>query len=74
MSGPHVRARLDWQRVQHILLLALLPCVLMAMWNTGRQANLALRESGVTTASQWRASVLEWVGTDPDSMWAIIPA
>jgi len=66
-SAPHVRDALDLKRVMTIVMVALAPCVGMALWNTGHQANLALRELGRTTADGWRGATLDalGVGLDP---------
>jgi Na+-transporting NADH:ubiquinone oxidoreductase subunit B len=50
---------------------ALLPCVFMAMYNTGLQANLAMAEMGVTQVPGWRGEVLRAVGVgiNADSLW-----
>lgn len=48
-SGPsHVRDALDLKRMMITVIVALTPCILMAMWNTGYQANLVLSEMGST--------------------------
>ena len=39
-AGAHVRDNIDLKRMMITVVLALLPCVLMAMWNTGHQAFL----------------------------------
>lgn len=38
----HVRDSLDLKRMMTMVVVALIPCVFMAMWNTGYQANLAI--------------------------------
>lgn len=44
-SGPvHVRDSINHKRVMSILMLALLPCIMMAMWNSGYQINLTLAQ------------------------------
>ncbi|MDD2557631.1 MAG: NADH:ubiquinone reductase (Na(+)-transporting) subunit B [Desulfuromonadaceae bacterium] len=40
----HVRDSINHKRVMSILMLALLPCILMAMWNSGYQVNLTLAQ------------------------------
>jgi len=42
--------------------LALLPCLLMALYNTGYQANSALDQLGIKTGLGWRGSVLNALG------------
>ena len=43
-GSTHVRDSINHKRVMSIILLALLPCVLMAIWNSGYQANLTLAQ------------------------------
>ncbi len=43
-GSTHVRDSINNRRVMSIILLALLPCVLMALWNSGYQANLTLNQ------------------------------
>jgi Na+-transporting NADH:ubiquinone oxidoreductase subunit B len=68
--SPHVRDAIDLKRVMSFVVIAALPCVLMALWNTGYQANLALAELGLDSASGWRGFLLDSVGYDPDSVFA----
>jgi len=43
-GSVHVRDRINHRRVMNITLLALLPCIVMAVWNSGYQANLTLNQ------------------------------
>lgn len=45
-AGAHVRDSLDMKRMMIMVVVALGPCMLMALWNTGYQANLAIAEYG----------------------------
>jgi Na+-transporting NADH:ubiquinone oxidoreductase subunit B len=68
---PHVRDAMNLQRMNAILVVALLPVVFMALWNTGFQINIAVLETGQANAPGWRG---EWAATlgadhDPDSTW-----
>ena len=40
----HIRDSLDLKRMMTMVVVALIPCVFMAMWNTGYQANLAIEQ------------------------------
>jgi Na+-transporting NADH:ubiquinone oxidoreductase subunit B len=60
--GPHVHGTTTLRGVERTLLAALVPCVLVALWNTGRQANLALATHGAALAPSLRERVLEAVG------------
>ncbi len=67
-GAPHVRDGMDLKRVMITVVIALLPCFFMAMWNTGHQANLALQLTGGSVEG-WRGAVLEMLGYggDPNS-------
>lgn len=69
---PHVRDSMDLKRIMIIVVWALTPCVLMAMWNTGFQANSAMQAIKMTSAPGWRGAVLTGLGSgyDPGSIWA----
>ncbi len=62
----HARDALDFKRMMSVVLVALLPCVAMAMYNTGLQANLALENMGSLQQEGWRAELLDWVGVGHD--------
>lgn len=61
-SSPHVRDTMDLKRLMITVVLALLPTVAMALYNTGLQANLALQELGSQTAPGWRGEILNLLG------------
>ncbi|GAB4337348.1 MAG: NADH:ubiquinone reductase (Na(+)-transporting) subunit B [Desulfobulbaceae bacterium] len=65
--APHVRDAVDMKRIMVTVLLSLLPCVFMAMWNTGFQANSALETMGVGLPDGWRGALMAHVGCDPGS-------
>jgi Na+-transporting NADH:ubiquinone oxidoreductase subunit B len=57
------------------VIIALIPCVAMAFWNTGYQANLALSKMALDEAianQGWRGSVFQLFGGtfDPMSIWS----
>ena len=69
-SGPsHIRDGIDLKRMMSTVVVALLPCIVMAMWNTGYQANLAISALGITPdgAANWRYSVINALGVGYDS-------
>jgi Na+-transporting NADH:ubiquinone oxidoreductase subunit B len=65
-GAPHVRDGIDLKRLMIVVFVALLPCVWMAMWNTGMQANTALVGQGLEQAAGWRGAVMEQLGVTPD--------
>ena len=70
---PHVRDSMDLKRIMTLVVYALTPCVFMAMWNTGYQANAAMQAMDIAAAPGWRGAVLSaLVGYDPNSFFANI--
>ncbi len=71
-TAPHVRDSMDLKRLMITVCVALIPCLFMAMWNTGYQANLALEQMGVHSIEGWRGQVLEalGVGCCSSSFWS----
>lgn len=59
-GNTHIRDGLDLKRVMTTVVIALIPCVLMALYNTGLQSSLAF-ESGAFT-DDWRISVMNAFG------------
>jgi len=55
----HVRDAIDFKRAMTVVLVALIPCVVMALYNTGYQAQLAMDAVGVTQVPGWRGMVLD---------------
>ncbi len=60
-GSPHVRDAIDLKRVMITVVIALLPCFFMAMWNTGYQANSALQLTGGSVEG-WRGTLLDLLG------------
>ena len=61
-GGVHVRDALDLKRMMMLVVIAALPCVAMAMYNTGLQANLALDPAKLASLAGWRHDVLSMLG------------
>lgn len=70
-GAPHVRDGMDLKRMMMVVVVALAPCTIMAMVNTGYQANLALQAIGAESAVGWHADLLSWLGAgyDPNRFW-----
>ncbi len=70
-SAPHVRDGIDLKRVMIYVWVAATPAIMVGLWNTGYQANLAMETLGVAAAPGWRGEILAWlgVGYDPGSVW-----
>ncbi|MBN1379100.1 MAG: NADH:ubiquinone reductase (Na(+)-transporting) subunit B [Gammaproteobacteria bacterium] len=60
-AAPHIRDALDLKRVMAFVWLAVLPCMLMACWNTGYQANLAIEQLALEGQTGWRGWLLDYV-------------
>lgn len=71
-TTAHVRDALDLKRMMIVVVVALMPCALWAMYNAGLQANLALDPAKVGELAGWRYSVIRWlsVGYSPGSLVA----
>ena len=71
-TAPHVRDAINLKRVMGLVVVGVLPCALMGMWNTGHQANLAIAELGLSAPGGWRGALLGWmnVGHDPQNIAA----
>ena len=70
--ASHIRDAMDLKRVMVWVVYALIPCVYMALYNTGLQANLALEKLGAPSVAGWRGDILSLLGTgtSPDSIIA----
>ncbi|REJ83447.1 MAG: NADH:ubiquinone reductase (Na(+)-transporting) subunit B [Acidobacteria bacterium] len=72
-TGPaHVRDAVDLKRLMGTVVAALVPCILMAMWNTGRQAHLAI-QAGALPLDNWQTRAMELLRLgefDPTSLIA----
>mgnify|MGYP006166805389 CR=1 FL=1 len=58
-SPTHPAVALGYHRYA-LVVVALLPCILMAMFNTGLQANLALDPAKAAQLGGWRHAGLPW--------------
>lgn len=56
-AASHVRDGMDLKRMMSLVIVALIPCIYMAMWNTGRQANMAL-----VAQAQQGTFAASWIG------------
>jgi Na+-transporting NADH:ubiquinone oxidoreductase subunit B len=73
-TGAHVRDALDLKRMMMTVVIAALPCVLFALYNTGLQANLALDPARTGELAGWRHDVIRLlgVGYSPQSVTACV--
>ncbi|MCA9058025.1 MAG: NADH:ubiquinone reductase (Na(+)-transporting) subunit B [Planctomycetaceae bacterium] len=71
-SASHVRDGMDLKRMMITVVVALIPCIYMACWNTGYQANQAIAQAidagrtaqDIIEKGGWRLSLLESMGHD----------
>lgn len=61
----HIRDGLDLKRTMTYVVFATAFCVLMAWYNTGYQANLAMQALGVQAAPGWRGLIMAVLGYHP---------
>jgi len=66
-TAPHVRDAIDFKRIMIIVIIALIPCTFMAMWNTGYQTNLVLQSLSITSPPGWRGEIMAVIGCSPES-------
>ena len=70
-TSPHARDGIDLKRLMWTVVLAVLPCALFGIWNTGYQANLIMANTGVDWVVGWRGTLLDGLDFDfaPDNFW-----
>ena len=69
-GSVHVRDGIDLKRTMITVAMALMPCVLMAMYNTGLQAQLGLQGLGASEVAGWRGAIMAALGfgIDPSNI------
>jgi Na+-transporting NADH:ubiquinone oxidoreductase subunit B len=65
-SAPHVRDGFSLARAMRCIVVALVPCLFMAFYNTGYQANVAVKMAKTGSAPGWRGAVLDALGVGYD--------
>ncbi len=60
-AASHVRDGIDLKRIMITVVLSLLPCVGMALYNTGYQSNLAI-SLGALPLDNWQTTVMQMLG------------
>ncbi len=70
--NSHVRDALDLKRMMLTVVFALVPAVIMALYNTGYQANLAISKLSSFEFTNWQQTLINSVGIgfDPGSIFA----
>ena len=67
VGNTHVRDAVDLKRVMTYVWIAALPCLLMALFNTGYQANHAMQAMGLADAPGWRGAIAGFFGFNPNN-------
>jgi len=60
-GAPHLRRNIDLKQIMITVVIALIPCIAMALWNTGHEANKGLELMHVYP-SGWRGEILRIFG------------
>ncbi|EFO33547.1 NADH:ubiquinone oxidoreductase, B subunit [Roseibium sp. TrichSKD4] len=73
-AAPHARSYIDMKRIMTYVVIATIPCILFAWYNTGLQANSAIAVLGESAETGWRIWLLQafGIGLNPDSIIACI--
>jgi len=61
-NGSHVRDSLDMKRMMSMVIVALTPCILMGLYNTGYQALTAIQAGTGTPIDSWREPLFDALG------------
>ena len=71
-AAPHARSFVDMKRIMTYVVIATIPCVLWAFYNTGLQTNIALSNVNLNDVSGWRIFLIKitGLGTNPDNILA----
>ena len=73
-GSSHIRDGLDLKRMMITVVIALIPAIFMAMYNTGYQAHLAI-SNGATPLETWQTITMQWLGLasfHPENFWACL--
>ena len=71
-AAPHARSFVDMKRIMTYVVIATIPCVLWAFYNTGLQTNIALSNVNLNDVSDWRIFLIKitGLGINPDNILA----
>jgi Na+-transporting NADH:ubiquinone oxidoreductase subunit B len=65
-GSVHVRDGIDLKRMMVSVAMALMPCILMACYNSGHQASVILSDLGQTAFPGWRGMIMTSLGMGVD--------
>ena len=71
-AAPHARSFVDMKRIMTYVVIATIPCVLWAFYNTGLQTNIALSNVNLNDVLGWRIFLIKitGLGINPDNILA----
>jgi Na+-transporting NADH:ubiquinone oxidoreductase subunit B len=73
-GASHIRDAMDFKRIMMVVIYALVPAIIIGLYNTGYQANLALAglEEAAVQAQGWRVGLLTGlgIGLNPGNVFA----
>jgi len=73
-GASHIRDAMDFKRIMMVVIYSLIPAIIIGLYNTGYQANLALAglEEAAVQAQGWRVGLLTGlgIGLDPANVFA----
>jgi Na+-transporting NADH:ubiquinone oxidoreductase subunit B len=61
-AASHIRDAIDLKRMMTIVVISLIPCMFMAMYNTGYQAFLYIKEAGALPLPSWQTTLYQALG------------
>lgn len=72
-AASHVRDAVDLKRIMTVVVVALIPAIAMAMYNTGLQIHRAVA-GGAAALDTWQTKAMEamGLGLDPGNVWACV--
>ena len=65
-TGSHVRDSLDMKRMMSMVIVSLIPCIAMALYNTGYQANHYIEQGRGAPIESWREPIYQAMGFQHD--------
>ena len=70
-SAPHLREPTSLARMMMLVVAALVPALLVGLYNTGAQTAAAMTEAGVEALGGWRGGLLQALGIDAHASGAV---
>ena len=61
-GAPHVRDAMNLTRAMNIVVVALIPCILVGVYNTGYQASVRMAQAGMQAAPDWHDVIISALG------------